>query len=356
MNWRNRRLLDLFGIQHPVLLAPMAGATNADLVVRVSNAGGLGGLGGAGLKPDKLRRVVRDIKAGTDLPFQVNLFAAETEQLTFPAVIGPGMRDRLEGYHRELGLQGLPEPTGLFGPVAEQLDLLLEEQVPVISFHFGIDQATVDQIHGAGALVICSATTVAEARFLDSVGVDAIIAQGAEAGGHRGTFQGDYRDALIGTLALVPQIVDAVTVPVIAAGGIMDARGLVAALALGASGVQMGTAFLGCQEAPITQAWRQQLLNNEADNLVVTSVLSGKPARGIRNRYITELEALDETMLPYPLQYSLSASLRASAQEQNNPDFLAMWSGQGIGLLKTTTTAELMAELVNGAERLIGTL
>ncbi len=356
MNWRNRRLLDQFGIQHPVLLAPMAGATNADMVVRVSNAGGMGGLGAAGLKPDKLRQVVRDIKAGTELPFQVNLFAADTEHPATPAVIRPGLRDRLEGYHREMGLQALPEPGGLFGPAMEQLDVLLEEQVPVISFHFGVDQATVAHIHAAGAQVICSATTVAEARTLAAAGVDAIIAQGAEAGGHRGTFQGDYRDALIGTLALVPQIKDAVNVPVIAAGGIMDARGLVAALALGASAVQMGTAFLGCRETPITEAWRQQLFSNEADQLVVTSVLSGKPARGIRNRYITELEALDEVMLPYPLQYSLSGALRASAQAQNNPDFLAMWSGQGIGLLQETTIEALMKSLVTDARRLISEL
>jgi nitronate monooxygenase len=352
MNWRNRRLLDLLGFEHPVLLAPMAGATNVDMVVRMNQAGGLGGLGAAGIKPDALRTMVRQIKAASNRPFQVNLFAAESEQWP-EATMGPALQEKLKGYHDELALGALPEPGPLFGPVTEQLAVLLQEQVPVISFHFGVDAETVSLIHQAGARVLCSATTVAEARALADRGVDAIIAQGAEAGGHRGTFLGDYQQALIGTMALVPQVVDAVTVPVIAAGGIMDARGLVAALALGASAVQMGTAFLGCREAPIATVWRDKLMSSEADDLIVTQALSGKPARGLRNRYIDEIDALDEPLLPYPLQYSATRAIRREAQQQNNPDFLPMWSGQGIGMLQDTDIASLMAALVTDTENLI---
>jgi nitronate monooxygenase len=352
MNWRNRRLLDLFGFEHPILLAPMAGATNVDMVVRMNQAGGLGGLGAAGIKPDALRTMVRQIKVASNGPFQVNLFAAETE--AWPETsMGPELRNKLQSYHAELALGELPEPGPLFGPVADQLAVLLEEQVPVISFHFGVDAETVDKIHQAGSRVLCSATTVDEARALAARGVDAIIAQGSEAGGHRGTFMVDYQQALIGTMALVPQIVDAVTVPVIAAGGIMDARGLVAALALGASAVQMGTAFLGCSEAPIAGVWREKLLSSQADDLIVTKALSGKPARGLRNRYIEEIETLNEPLLPYPLQYSVSGTLRREAQLQNNADFLAMWSGQGVGMLQDTDMKSLMSALVSDTEILI---
>jgi nitronate monooxygenase len=318
----------------------------------MNKAGGLGGLGAAGIKPAALRTMVQQIKAASNRPYQVNLFAAESEQWP-AATMGPGLRAKLQTYHEELALGALPEPGPLFGPVAEQLAVLLEEQVPVISFHFGVDAETVALVHKAGAKVLCSATTVAEARTLVDRGVDAIIAQGSEAGGHRGTFLGDYQHALIGTMALVPQIVDAVDVPVIAAGGIMDARGLVAALALGASAVQMGTAFLGCSEAPIAAVWREKLLSSQADELVVTSSLSGKPARGLRNRFIDEVEALGEALLPYPLQYSATRALRREAQLQNNSAFLAMWSGQGIGMLTNTDIATLMAGLVTDAENLI---
>ncbi|MFT6318475.1 MAG: nitronate monooxygenase [Urechidicola sp.] len=352
MNWRNRRLLDLFGFEHPILLAPMAGATNVDMVVRMNQAGGLGGLGAAGIKPDALRSMVRQINAASDRPYQVNVFAAETEQWS-DASIGPKFRNKLEGYHAELALGAVPEPSLLFGPVADQLAVLLEEQVPVISFHFGVDAETVAKIHQAGSRVLCSATTVDEARVLADRGVDAIIAQGSEAGGHRGTFLGNYQQALIGTMALVPQIVDAVKIPVIAAGGIMDARGVVAALALGASAAQMGTAFLGCREAPIAGVWREKLMSSQADDLVVTKALSGKPARGLRNRYIDEIDALNETLLPYPLQYSVTQALRREAQLQDNPDFLAMWAGQGIGMLQENDIASLMAALVTESETII---
>jgi len=354
--WPDRRLLDLLGIEHPIIQAPMAGATNPELVAAVSEAGGLGSFGAAGTPPDRLRATVGAIRQRTNRAFHINLFSAHTEQFDGDARPGPGLSERLAAYHSELGLEPVPEPAPMFGPAEEQFEVLLEEGVPIISFHFGADARLVARAHEAGVKVLCSATTAAEAKALEDMGVDAIIAQGSEAGGHRGTFSVDYRQALIGTMALVPQVVDAVSVPVIAAGGIMDARGLVASLALGASAVQMGTAFLGCPEAPIGDAWRASLLAAEAEATTVTEAISGKPARGIRNRYIDEIESLDETLLPYPAQYSVSRVLRKAANERANPDFIAMWAGQGVGLIRQRPAGDFVRDLVVESRQLLARL
>ena len=345
-------LTQLFNIEHPILQAPMAGASNADLVAAVSNAGELGGLGAAPINPEGLRQQIGAIRQQTDKPFNVNLFAPSSEVFDSNASPGEGLSKLIRDYHREFDLGDLPELRGIFGPAEEQLQVLIEEKVPIISFHFGVEAVHVQAIHEAGLLVICSATSLQEAGALEDLGVDAIIAQGSEAGGHRGTFLGDYRDALVGTLALVPQIVDAVRVPVIAAGGIMDARGIVACRALGADGVQLGTAFLGCPEAGILNAWKQKLLTADPAETTVTTALSGKPARGVRNRYVTDVENLDEPLLPYPLQLSLSGPLRAAATKAGNTDFLTMWAGQGVGMLKEQSAPDLMNELITESEKL----
>ena len=331
----------------------MSGSTNPELVAAVCNAGGLGSFGAAGTKPERLHAVVEAIRERTDCPFNVNIFSADTERFDRSISPGPRLMRRLEEYHAEMGLGEIPEPSAMFGPAEEQLEVLLEHKVPIISFHFGVEPSVVEKSRRSGAKVLCTATTVAEARVLEEAGVDAIIAQGSEAGGHRGTFDGDYRQALIGNLALVPQVVDVVKVPVIAAGGIMDARGLVACLVLGASAVQMGTAFLACPEAPVAGAWREALLRAEADATVVTEAMSGKPARGIPNRYVREIEALDETLPPYSAQYSLSRELRKAAAERDNPEFMAMWSGQGVGLIRRQPAAELVATLVRESRRIM---
>jgi nitronate monooxygenase len=354
--WNDKRVIDLFGIKHPIIQAPMAGATNPRLVAAVCGAGGLGGLGAAGEESDDLRSDIREIRALTGGVFNVNLFNKNTEVCDAQVRPGPRLSERLETYHAEMGLGPIPEPIPLFGPMDEQLEVLLDERVPVISFHFGVDAHTVARAHEAGAKVICSATTVSEAILLEAVGIDAIIAQGAEAGGHRGTFQGDYQQAMVGTLALVPRVVDAVSVPVIAAGGIMDARGIVACLALGASAVQLGTAFLGCPEATVTSAWRDALDEAEAETTLVTQVLSGKPARSLRTRYIDELEAIDEPLLPYPAPYSISRVLRKEAAKRGDTRFTAMWAGQGVGLFKRQSAAELISQLVLDTQELINRL
>jgi nitronate monooxygenase len=351
--WHDRRVLELLDIEHPIIQAPMASATNPELVAAVSEAGGLGSLGGAGDRPDRLRATVKAIRQRTARPFNVNLFSARAEQFDRGARPGPKLSQHLERYHDELGLGPVPEPGPLFGPGEAQLEVLLEEEVPVVSYHYGADPKAVALAHEAGAKVLCSATTAAEAKILEDAGVDAVVAQGVEAGGHRGTFAVDPRSAMIGTLALVPQVVDSVSVPVIAAGGIMDARGLVACLALGASAVQMGTAFLGCPEAPIADAWRESLHRAEAEETTVTDAMSGTLARGIRNRYIEEVEALDEPLLPYPAHYSLSRNLRKAASERGDPRFMAMWAGQGVGMIRNRPAGALVADLVAESRQLL---
>ena len=343
--WRNQRIQNLLGIEHPIIHAPMAGSSNPTMVAAVSNAGGLGSFGAAPLSADALRETIRAIRSLTAKPFNVNLFATATEKFDAQATAGSAYRALLAGYHQELKLGDIPEPQPLFGPADDQLQVLIDEQVGVISFHFGIEPYQVEAIHAAGLKVLCSATTVEEARYLDDLGVDAIIAQGAEAGGHRGTFIGSAEQALIGTLALVPQIVDSVAAPIIAAGGIMDGRGIVACAALGASAVQMGSAFLGCNEVNLNPAWKESLANSAASDTLVTTAISGKPARGLRTRYITEVESLTESLLPYPLQYSMSGPLRKAATKASDPDFLVMWSGQGVGLFRQMPAAELIKTL-----------
>ena len=346
----------LLNIEQPIIQAPMAGACTPDLVAAVSNGGGLGSLGAAPMKPDALREQIQKIRTLTKRPFNINLFAPASEQFDAGAILGGSAKALLEKYHQELGLGELPQPSGIFGPAEEQLEVLLDEKVPVISFHFGVEAHHVKAIHSAGLKVICSATTIEEAVHLESIGCDAVIAQGSEAGGHRGTFIGDFQQALIGTMALVPQIVDAVSVPVIAAGGIMDARGIVACKALGASGVQMGTAFLGCHESGIPSAWRQQLKASSPSRTIVTKVISGKPARGLANRYIQDMEALEDGPMPYPMQYALSGAIRRKAAQQGNPDFLAMWAGQGVGMLREMSAATLLKALVLETEVLLKAL
>ena len=353
VNYLPQSLVQTLGIVHPLLQAPMAGASNPDLVAAVSNAGGLGGLGAAGMRPEQLSVAVRAIADRTDAPFNVNLFHPSTENYDTAAMAAPQLAQQLQNYHDEYELGEVPEPVPLFGPAAEQLQVLLEARVPVISFHFGVDAGTVANIHAAGAKVLCSATTLAEAVQLQTAGVDAVIAQGSEAGGHRGTFLGDYKSGLTGSMALVPRLVDALEVPVIAAGGIMDARGMVASFALGAAAVQMGTVFLGCPETALAPPWDAALQAAEAEDTCVTSTLSGKPARGIRNRYINDLESADTPLLPYPAQYAVSRVLRQATASAGSSDFMALWAGQGVGLYSNLPAAERVEQLIADANKLI---
>ena len=355
--WPRRDLLDLLGIEHPIIQAPMASASTPELVAAVSNAGGLGCYGAAATPPAKLRQVIDRIRALTDQPFLVNLFAPDVERYRLEPGQQAGMAEALAPWHEELGAGKVPEPVPTIGPFAEQAAVLLEARIPLFSFHFGPPPVEViERMHALGTKVLASATTVREAKILAEAGVDAVIAQGAEAGGHRGTFALPWQHAMIGTLALVPQIVDAVPVPVIAAGGIMDARGVAAAMALGASGVQMGSAFLACPENSIPAPYKQALLAARDEHTLVTDLYSGRPARAIRTRYVEEMEVRGERPLPFPLQASVLRSLRDACVQGGRPDFISMWAGQGAGLARARPAGELVAQLVRDYEALVASL
>jgi len=290
----------------------MAGAATPELAAAVSEAGGLGALGSAMLPVDELRRQAATVRERTDRPFQLNFFCHE------PAEVGPELaaraREHFMPLYDELGLGEPPEPSSpdiAFDDA--RLEALLEIRPPVASFHFGLPgEAALTEIRDAGIRVIPSATTAGEAEQLDRRGVDAIVAQGAEAGGHRGSFLVDGDDGPVGTLALVPQVVDAVQVPVIAAGGVTDARQLAAVLALGAAAAQLGTAFLPCPESGISAAYRDRLRGARDDATAISRSFTGRPARALRNRVTDELDGV----LPYPAQMSLTALLRERPELQ----------------------------------------
>jgi nitronate monooxygenase len=344
--WPRTELLDLLDIKHPIIQAPMAGASTPELVAAVSNAGGLGSYGAAATPPDQLRRVIRQIRDLTDRPFGINLFAptVEPRELTFEKQ--KAMSELLATYHNELDAGPVPEPIPITGPFADQFAVLLDEKVPVFSFQFGPPPIeAIREMRAIGTPVLATATTVREAKTLAEAGVDAVIAQGSEAGGHRGTFTLPYERGVIGTLALMPQVADAVSVPVIAAGGIMDARGIVAAFALGASGVQMGTAFLACPENNISDLYRRAVLRCRDEETAITDVFSGRPARAIQNRFMQEMEKHREKLLPFPIQYSISRVLRQASVERSSPDFVSMWAGQGAPLAEERPAGALIEKL-----------
>jgi nitronate monooxygenase len=343
----------LLGIEHPLVQAPMAGFTTPALVAAVSEAGALGSLGVAHLGPDELAEQARAIRERTDRPFNLNFFCHPDPALD--AADAARERERLAPLYAELGLGDPPEPA--VPPLAfdaSRLDAVLGIRPAVVSFHFGLpDAAAVGALHEAGCRILSSATTVAEAQDLVARGADAVIAQGAEAGGHRGSFLVAGDDGPVGTLALVPQVVDAVDVPVIAAGGIGDGRGLAAALALGAAGAQVGTAFLACPESAVHPLHRAALRSARADDTTITRAFSGRPARALRNRATDEAGGAP---LAFPAQLSLTAALGIAAAEHGSPDFLALWAGQAAPLAVELPAAELIARIAGEAERALAAL
>lgn len=353
--WADRRILDLFGIELPIIQAPMAGPCFADIAIAVSEAGGLGSLPTATLSPEEARSELQIIRQQTGRPFNVNFFC-HREPRPDP-VHEASWRKTLAPYYRELGLDpDKPNAPDDRAPFNDALCRLVEEFRPaVVSFHFGLPgQPLLDRVRATGARIISSATTVAEARRLEDQGCDAIIAQGAEAGGHRGIFLSDdvLRDAASqpGTFALVPQVVDAVKVPVIAAGGIADARGIVAALALGASAVQIGTAYLFTPEARISAAHRAALGKAQDDGTALTNVFTGRPARGLVNRVMREVGPITRAAPAFPTAGAALAPLKKAAAA----DFGSLWSGQAAALAKGRNlgAADLTRALAAEAQRL----
>lgn len=343
------QFLQRLGIEHPIIQAPMAGgATTPELVAAVSNAGALGFLGAAYLAPDRILEEARAVRAGTPRPFGINLFSPlDPEPLPHdpqPAI------EALAGYHRELGLAPPSLPSQLIQPFDDQLAAALETGATVFSFTFGpMPPHAMQRVKERGMFVIGTATTVDEAIALEQAGCEAIVAQGSEAGAHRGTFgsRAAFDSALIGTIALVPQVVDAVRIPVVASGGIMDGRGIAAALTLGAQAAQMGTAFLTTEEAGITKGYKSAILQARETDTRVTRAFSGRPARGIINRFMSEVEARGAAgNLGYPTQNAFTRPLRTEAARRDRPEFLSLWAGQGVRLARRAPAATLVEQLV----------
>jgi nitronate monooxygenase len=342
-------LHQLLGTDWPILQAPMAGVQGSALAVAVSNAGGLGALPSATLSPELLRDELLRIRAQTERAFNVNFFchAAPRPNAERDAV----WNATLAPYYKELGLDpgNIPSGAGRTPFTAEAANVLAEFKPAVVSFHFGLPAADLlARVKAWGAVVLSSATTVDEALWLQAHGVDAVIAQGLEAGGHRGMFLSDELSLQMGTFALLPQIVRAVRVPVIAAGGIADARGVAAAMALGAAGVQVGTAYLLCLEATTSAVHRAALKSPAARHTALTNLFTGRPARGIVNRIVRELGAISAAAPAFPLATAAMAPLRARAEALGSGDFSPLWAGQNASACRETPAAELTRELAAG--------
>ena len=341
-------LRQLLGIELPIIQAPMAGVQGSELAVAVSNAGGLGSLPCAMLSLPALRDELGAIRARTDRPFNVNFFCHA------PPARSPereeAWRATLLPYYRELdvdtaSIQDGPQREPFD---AEAAELLAAFRPPVVSFHFGLPSATLlARVKAWGARVLSSATTVDEARWLEANGADAIIAQGLDAGGHRGMFLSEDLSTQLGTFALLPQVVRAVRLPVIAAGGIADAKGVGAALALGAAAVQVGTTYLLCPEARTSAVHRAALKSDAARTTAVTNLFTGRPARAIVNRIVRELGPIGAATPAFPLAVAAIAPLRARAEASGSGDFSPLWSGQNASGCRETPAAELTRELAS---------
>ena len=349
--WPNRRITDLFKIEHPIVLAPMAGVADAALAIEVCEAGGLGSLPVATFNEQQAREQFAKIRAATKKPVNLNFFCHK------PPVPSNARehawRERLKPYYEELGIDpAAPIPSSNRTPFDAKLCAMVEELKPeVVSFHFGLPElALLQRVKGAGCVVISSATTVEEARWLEKNGCEAIIAQGFEAGGHRGMFLTESIATQVGTFALVPQIVDAVKVPVIAAGAITDVRGIVAAFALGASAVQIGTAYLHCPESKVTPPHRTALKTAQDDSTAVTNLMTGRPARGFINRVMREIGPINPVAPEFPLAGGALAPLNAKAQSQGSGDFATMWAGQSAALGREMPARALTEKLISEAQ------
>ncbi|WP_454627547.1 NAD(P)H-dependent flavin oxidoreductase [Bradyrhizobium cenepequi] len=355
--WPDRRIIDLFKTEFPIVLAPMAGVMDAALVIAAAQGGALGSLPCAMLSAEKAREQVNIIRQRVSAPVNMNFFCHQ------PSNPDPqreaGWKARLAPYYKEFGLDpAAPVSAANRAPFDEAMCAVVEELMPeIVSFHFGLpDEKLLKRVKQAGAIVMSSATIVEEAVWLEQNGADVIIAQGAEAGGHRGMFLTDNIAKQPGTFALVPQVVDAVKVPVIAAGGIADGRGIAAAFALGASGVQIGSAYLRCPESSVSPTARAALALARDDSTVITNVMTGRPARGVANRVMREVGPISPDAPPFPHAATALAPLKAAAEKLGRVDFTNLWAGQALQLGREMPAAELTRTLASEALARIGKL
>jgi nitronate monooxygenase len=348
--WPDRRILDLFGIELPIIQAPMAGATTVEMVVAAAKAGGLGSLPSALLTVEGLRQALHEIRAATHAPVNVNFFShvspAEdpAAQMRWRALLAP--------YFVDAGLDpAAPIAAAGRAPFDNAFCEVVEELKPeVVSFHFGLpEKSLVHRVKTTGAKILSSATTVAEAVWLEKNGVDAVIAMGFEAGGHRGNFLSQDMTTQVGIMALLPQVVDAVRVPVIAAGGIADGRGVAAALMLGAAAVQVGTAYLFCPEARIPALHAEALASARDDSTAITNVFTGRPARGVVNRLMRDLGPISDAVPAFPTAGGALVPIRAKAEAESRNDFTNLWAGQASRLALKVGAEELTRDLYHSA-------
>ena len=343
--WPNDRFIKLCGIELPIIQAPMAGSALSDMVVAVSQAGGLGSLACALLSVEHARKELETIRRRTSRPINANFFCHQPPREDHAREIN--WRKRLDAYYIQLQVDSNASIPNFGAPFDEKMcDLVMEFHPEVVSFHFGLpDKNLLLRIRKTGAKILSSATSVTEARWLEDQGCDAIIAQGFEAGGHRGMFLTEDVSTQVGIMALVPQVVDAVKVPVIAAGGIADARGILAAFALGAAAVQIGTAYLHCPEAQISPLYRQALKGTGDNDTAITNVFTGRPARAIVNRFMREVGPMSDIVPKFPLATGTLAPLRAKSEMAGSADFTPLWSGQAARLSRELPAADLTRQL-----------
>jgi len=356
-SWTENRLTSRLGLQYPIIQGPLGGLSSQRLTAAVSNYGGLGSFGAHGLNPEAIRKVIREIKGLTRKPFAMNLWVSMEDD--------GALTSTEEAFHRSLSflakhIESVGGERPAYHPyepirLEDQVQVLLDEGVSAFSFIYGIPSKQIlDKFRRQRIVLIGTATTVDEAIALEQAGVDVIAASGFEAGGHRGSFLQPSEDSLTGTMALVPQVVDAVRLPVVAAGGIGDARGIVAAFALGAEGVQMGTAFLACEESGANTHHRKALLSGQAKQTALTRGFTGRLARGIKNRLLDELNQKDTEILPYPLQRALVRHLSIPAEKAGRPELLPLWAGQSANLSRCTDVQALLDTLVNEVSEIGG--
>jgi nitronate monooxygenase len=347
--WNENRLTAKLGISYPVIQGPLGGLSSQELTAEVYNFGGLGSFGAHGLAPEMIKDVIGEIRSLTSKPFAMNLWVSMEDEVAKTSDEDAFNRS-LAPLGPHLAALGAPRPTfKLYSPTRfeDQARVLLDAKVPVFSFIFGIPPKEIlDECRTKHIVTIGTATTPEEGVALQEAGVDAIVASGFEAGGHRGSFLRSAEDSLTGTFSLVPQIVDRVNVPVLAAGGIADARGVIAALALGAEAVQIGTAFLACEESGASPLHRQTLREKKAAHTALTKGFTGRLARGIHNRLLEELNQPGTEILPYPLQRRLVRNLSIAAEAAGRSDLLPLWAGQSANLSTCTNASAFLTSLV----------
>ncbi|MCU1286528.1 MAG: 2-nitropropane dioxygenase [Acidobacteriales bacterium] len=356
--WNRNRITSILGIDYPIIQGPFGGYASQRLTAAVSNFGGLGSFGALNLTPQAITEVISEIRSLTSRPFAMNLWVSQEDEGARTSDANAFERS-LAPLVAHFGALGVPLPMyKAYSPATrfeDQVRAVIDSNVPALSFIFGIPPKEIlDECRARNIVTIGAATTPEEAVLLQEAGVNAIVASGFEAGGHRGSFLRAAEDSLTGTFSLVPQIVDAVDVPVIAAGGVADARGVIAALALGAEAVQMGTVFLTCAESGASRLHRETLLQRNADRTQLTKGFTGRLARGIHNRLMEELNRKETGILPYPLQRALIKNLSVAAESEGRSDLLPMWAGQSANLSSCTDVTAFLTSLVEDVSEAAG--